>query len=199
MKIKKIGIIVLILAGFILLNAKIMSSVMIQNILHKVYSGYPIIRVTNSNVFLVSGGDTLVKPRSNFTNKEIKRLKLAGRYLKNSRREVVTTLSNILHEPVGTTIIPSTGFIKGHFIMKLSDTTLVNYNKFKLFTITRKSLNQLWGLVRYKIQEADSTYLLNAHQLGKFHYLVPYTCTVDSLRNYLNNPNSIPKWTNQIE
>ena len=55
-----------------------------------------------------------------------------------------------------------------------------------------QSQNQYWRVLRMRINPADSTRLINNLNI---HYLVPYKCTMDKLRDYLNNPESKPMWT----
>lgn len=66
--------------------------------------------------------------------------------------------------------------------------------------LSRRSLTAPGGnyyrVVSMQGQFSDSTAM---KENSNINYLVPYNCTLDSLRNYLNNVNSVPQWTEDIQ
>ncbi|MEE9573589.1 MAG: hypothetical protein V3W20_11110 [Candidatus Neomarinimicrobiota bacterium] len=61
----------------------------------------------------------------------------------------------------------------------------------------RRSITQFQGeylrVFRWRLPlESDTSKVIGNSNV---HYLVPYECTFDSLLNYLNDENSVPRWT----
>ena len=57
-----------------------------------------------------------------------------------------------------------------------------------------KAQNQYWRVLRLRLAPADTVGLRGNPNI---HYLVPYEASLDSLRNYLNDVTSRPKWTGE--
>ncbi len=65
----------------------------------------------------------------------------------------------------------------------------------------RRSITQAQGeyfrVFRWYLPlESDTSKVIDNSNI---HYLVPYECTMDSLLNYLNDPESVPRWSEEIE
>ena len=65
----------------------------------------------------------------------------------------------------------------------------------------RRSITQAqgeyWRVFRWRLPlESDTSKVIDN---ANVHYLVPYECTFDSLLAYLNDPNSVPQWTQEME
>ena len=56
---------------------------------------------------------------------------------------------------------------------------------------------EYWRVFRWRLPLEDDTSLVVDN--ANVHYLVPYECTFDSLLAFLNDENSVPQWTEELE
>ena len=56
---------------------------------------------------------------------------------------------------------------------------------------------EYWRVFRWRLPLEDDTSKVIGN--SNVHYLVPYECTMDSLLDYLNDPDSVPRWTEELE
>lgn len=102
-------------------------------------------------------------------------------------------------------------FISGYFIVRNDRIGSINKARFVKIDSVRGSLNtaqdQYWSVMKYRIElpfadsGTDSTnynYLMTASTNNQIRYLVPMIYTKQELIDYLTNPESVPKWSEEI-
>jgi hypothetical protein len=171
-------------------------------VLNKLSQGYEL-RVIGDNIVAWNACDTITVPKSNYTDKELKQMRQVYALWQRSKKQLTVQISDTFDRIPINTYIPDRQrvyFVASESVLQtaIQNGTLKGLLADKVLR-SRRSLTQAGGdyyrVVEIYVDYEDSVIIKNSEASGQIHYLVPYTCTMDSLRGYLNDLNSVPVWT----
>ena len=160
--------------------------------------------IRHNTLFIVNKLDTVSVPI----------ISKRDRVMANEIRDAINKYSRKMSARIGKVLnkriverVPPGIYYRGWFIIR--DDKIVNIDSTHFLNIhrTRHSLTKgngyYWSLMAYRLamlynvsndtyDSTDYKYLISRKA---FRFLVPMTATKDSLRNYLNDTTSVPRWT----
>ena len=166
------------------------------------YRGYDV-KLRNGAYHVYNNCDTVRLLKSDYSNKDWKEIVSVYRKYVQHRKDFKVYAANTFAVDVGdyTPPVPTTVF---YFVASVAKalqgarTGLLGLDSAKVGR-SRHSLNQNYIVYRTRILLSDTTQIKTQFAAGNIHYVTWKYCTVDSLRNYLNNLNSVPVWTREID